>query len=214
VVELALFAVLVVFSAIAARMLRGSRAIAHWIAGWTAAGIGGFLTLMGGAWPRLELAAHPLGTMFAALLLSGSLLFAGRRVPRWLFPAALAWGATRAGVDAIAGKGAAYALGCAVEPFAVLAAAVVSIEGVGGRRAAWSERLLGPSLAMLALAGFAHLGWLAAGRAPSALGPLWVVVAPFAFGVQIQAAADRLRREIRDGLEARVAERTAALAAS
>jgi PAS domain S-box-containing protein len=213
VVELALFGVLVVFSAIAARMLRGSRALAHWIAGWTAAGIGGFLTLMGGAWPRLELAAHPLGTLFAALLLSGSLLFAGRRVPRWLFPAALAWGTTRAAVAAVAGNGTAFALGFAVEPLAVLAAAVVSIASLR-RRTAWSERLLGPSLAMLALAGFAHLGWLASGRPAAALAPLWVVVAPLAFGVQIQAAADRLRREIRDELEARVAERTAALAAS
>jgi PAS domain S-box-containing protein len=214
VVELALFAVLVVFTALAARMLRGTGAVAHWIAGWAAAGIGGFIGFMGDAWPRLELATHPLGTLYAALLLSGTLLFVGRRVPSWLFPAALAWGGLRAGVDAGIGTGVAYALGFACEPFAVAASAYFAIRSARRRPTAWSERWLGPALAILALAGFAHLGWLAAGRSPSALAPLWIVVAPFVFGVQIQAAADRLRRAIREQLEARVAERTAALAAS
>ena len=133
-IEVALFAVLVLFTVIAARMLREGGPVAHWIAGWSAAGIAGFVPFMGSAYPLLELAAHPLGTLYAALLLSGTLLFVGRPMPRWLLPAALALGLMRAGVAARAAPPPRYGLGFACEPWAVFAAAALAIARARRRR--------------------------------------------------------------------------------
>jgi len=215
VVEIGLFVVLAVFTVLAARLLRNTGAVAHWVAGWTAAALAGFLPLLGtSTWPRLQLAAHALGTLYAALLLSGTLLLAERKVPRWLLPAALAYGVLRAIAASELGPHVGYALGLLCEPIAVVVAARVAWDASRSADVGRAERWLGPSLGVLALAGTVHLAWLAAGRSPKALAPLWVVVAPIARGVQIQAAADRLRRRVRTQLEASVAERTEALSAS
>ena len=213
--EIALFAVLAVFTVLAARLLRDTGAVAHWLAGWTAAALAGFLPFLGpDAWPHFQLAAHTLGTLYSVLLLSGTLLLAERNVPRWLLPAALVYGVLRATAASEFGPHLGYALGLLCEPIAVVVAARVAWDASRTADAGRAERWLGPSFGVLALAGTFHLAWLTAGRSPAALAPLWVVVAPIALGVQIQAAADRLRRRIRRQLEASVAERTEALAAS
>jgi PAS domain S-box-containing protein len=212
--EVALLAFVVLVVAVSARLLRDAGPLPHWLAGWAAAGLAGFLPLVESALPRLQPIAHPLGTLYAALLLAGALRIADRPIPLWLFPAALAFGATRAVVADGYGAPAGYALGLACEPFAVLAGGWIAIDAARRPGAPRSLRLLGPSLVLLALAGLAHLAWLAAGRPPAALAPLWVVVAPIALGVQVHAAGDALRRRVEERLARRVAERTRALAAS
>jgi PAS domain S-box-containing protein len=212
--EVLLLAVVAFFLVASARWLRGAGPLAHWIAGWTAAGFAGFLPFVESSLPRLQPLAHPLGTLYAALLLGGALLWADRAIPRGFFSAALAFGLLRMIVADRSGAQAGYALGLVCEPLAVLAAAWVTRRAVPSRDAPLSARLLAPSLLALGLTGFAHLVWLASGRPPAGLAPLWVVVAPIALAVQVHAAGDKLRRSVQARLERMVSERTAALAES
>jgi PAS domain S-box-containing protein len=212
--EVPLLAAIILFGALAAHQLRNAGPLPHWVAGWTAAGIAGFLPFVESALPRLQPIAHPLGTLYAALLLSGTLLLADRAIPRWLFPAALGFGIARAIVAERFGAPAGYALGLACEPLAVLAAAWVAFEAAPRSGAKRAELLLGPSLLLLGLAGAAHLAWLASGRPLAPLAPLWLVVVPIALGAQVHAAGGKLRRSVQRRLEQRVAERTLELAES
>jgi PAS domain S-box-containing protein len=213
--EVALTLLLLVFTAVTARQLREAGPLAHWVAGWAAAGIAGVIPFMLPSYPLLGLLAHPLGTFYAALLLSGAYAFAPRPIPRWLLPGALAFGALRAAVALAFGDPAGYALGLLCEPIAVFAAALLvthAIQEAGeyGR----AERLLGPALVVLGATGVLHLAWLALGRPIGPLVPLWLAVAPPVLGIQIQAAADRQQRSMRQALEDRVVARTRELAAS
>jgi PAS domain S-box-containing protein len=216
VIEQVILAILVLFLAPAGLVLRRGGPVSHWFAGWVAAGLGGVLPLLAPAGGTLALSGHLLGPLFPALLLSGTLLLARRPVPPWWLPAALGFGLVRALVAHAGQPTAAFALGLACEPLAVVFAAAVARDAAHGDGPATqlAERLLAPALLALAAMGALHLLWLATGRSPVSLLPLWLVIALPALGVQIQAAADRLRREIRAQLEERVAERTAELAAS
>jgi PAS domain S-box-containing protein len=66
----------------------------------------------------------------------------------------------------------------------------------------------------LAVAGLLNLLWLASNGPMLALVPIWLVIAPIALGIQIQATANWLRRALRRGFEEQVAARTLELAAS
>ncbi|HSJ97083.1 MAG TPA: PAS domain S-box protein, partial [Myxococcota bacterium] len=193
---------------------RNGGPVAYWILGWAAAGLSGAIALAGPAVPAVQYFAHPFGTLFAALLVAGSLAFAGRRVPGWLLPAALGWGCLRALVAATVSESLAWLLALLWEPWAVLVGAALVWRSARDPRSTRGERWLGPALGVLAIVGALHVLWLAVGGAPEELVTVWVVVSPPLLGLQIQATADRLRRRTREVLEARVAERTAALLAS
>ena len=212
--ETALILVLVLFTAVAARLLRGMGPIGYWIAGWSAAAIAGAITASLPTLSALQLAAQPLGTLSAALLLAGTLLLVGRPVPRWWLPAALGFGLLRGAVALALGPRAGYALGLACEPVAVFAAAFVAWRFAQQPESSLAERLLGPAMAVLAAAGSFHLLSLASGNQILLLVPLWLTVAPVVLCVQIQAAGDQLRRALRRVLEERVAARTLELAES
>jgi PAS domain S-box-containing protein len=214
VLEVALILLLAFFAAFAARLLRNTGSVAHWVAGWVAAAIGGVIPFAMPTLPHLELLAQPLGSLYAALLLSGTLALAQKPIPRWWLPGALAFGLLRLVVALRFGEQAGYALGLLCEPIAVFVAVVVAFRMARSGDAGLAERLLAPALAVLCATGAVHLWWLATGRPVLQLVPLWLVVAPLVLGIQIQATGDRLRRALRRGLEARVAARTRELAAS
>ncbi len=133
-----------------------------------------------------------------------------------MLPGALAFGLLRALVAFRFGDPAGYALGLVCEPFAVFAAAIVALRtALRAGEYGVAERLLGARAGRALRDGCRSIS----GGSPRAarscdLVPLWLVVAPPVLGIQIQAAADRLRRSVRRGLEARVAARTRELAAS
>src|SRR3990172_10691353 len=93
--------------------------VTHWVAGWVAAGAGAILLVVRDDFPRAQLLAYPLGSLFPALLLSGALALAARPLPRWLLPTALAYGVLRAGLAAAGLHTQAWAGSLAVEPFVV-----------------------------------------------------------------------------------------------
>jgi PAS domain S-box-containing protein len=126
----------------------------------------------------------------------------------------LAFGLLRSVVALHFGAPAGYALALLCEPFAGFAAAFVAFRLAQQGESSLAERLLAPAMLVLAVAGVMQLLWLASSGPMLQLVPMWLVVAPLALGVQIQAAANRLRRALRRGLEERVAARTLELAAS
>jgi hypothetical protein len=185
-----------------------------WVTGWVAAGAGAILLVVRDEFPRLQLLAYPLGSLFPVLLLGGALVLAGRRVPRWLLPGALAYGGLRLGLVAAGRTQAAWWLALALEPIAVLSAAWLAKRAVAPD-ASRSERLLAPSFVALAALGITHVVWMtSAERVPAGLLAMWAVSVPVLFGVQLHAEWERGRRALaraRDELEARVEARTAEL---
>jgi PAS domain S-box-containing protein len=214
VLEVALIPLLALFAVFAVRLLRNTGPVSHWVAGWAAAVIGGVIPFAMPTLPRLELLAQPFGTLYAALLLSGTLALAQRPIPRWWLPGALAFGLLRLAMALRFGAQAGYAVGLLFGPLAVFAAVIVAFRMARSGESGLAERLLAPVLALLCVTGAVHLWWHATGRPVSQLVALWLVVVPLALGIQIQATGDRLRRALRRGLEARVAARTRELAAS
>ena len=212
--EAALIGLLTLFTALAVRLLRNSGPVAHWVAAWCAAAVAGLIPAALPTLSLLQMVAQPFGTFCAALLLSGTLTLALRPVPRWLLPVALGFGLLRSATALHFGAPAGYALGLLCEPFAVFGAAFVAFRLAQQEESSLAERLLAPAMLVLAVAGVLQLLWLTLGGAMLQLVPMWVVVAPLALGVQIQATANRLRRALRRGLEESVAARTLELAAS
>jgi PAS domain S-box-containing protein len=212
--EIALIVILVLFTAVAVRLLRNMGPLAHWVAAFCAAAAAGLIPAALPAFPLLQLMAHPFGTLCAALLLSGTLTLAQRRVPRWLLPAALGFGLLRSAAAFHFGTPAGYAVGLVCEPFAVLGAAFVAFRFGQQAESSLAERLLAPAMLSLAVAGLLNLLWLASSGPMLALVPMWLVIAPLALGIQIQATANWLRRALRRGFEEQVAARTLELAAS
>ena len=188
----------------------------YWVAGWLAAGAGGILGVVRDAFPWASLLCYPLGSLFAALLLAGAFAFAARPVPRWFLPLALGYGMLRAGFVAAGMPGVAAVTALTIEPFAVLAAAWIVRRAMPLENVGLSQRLLAPSIVVLAVLGAVHVvAFMRTPQFPPGLLAMWVVAVPLLFGVQIHAEWERGRRLLqgaRDALEERVAARTAELA--
>jgi CheY-like chemotaxis protein len=204
VLEWALLVCLVSFGWLAWIVLRRPDAspIAFWIAGWISASAGGLILAMkeGIDWARFL--SYPLGTLFPALLLAGAFVLVGRRPPAWLLPLGVAFGAARAALSAFQLTSAAYAVALAVEPVAILAAALLAFRATPHEGASLAQRLLGPSFVFVAAAGAVHSAWLMREEvvAPG-LFAFWIMTAPPALAVQLQAGADRARQARRRELE-------------
>jgi PAS domain S-box-containing protein len=187
-----------------------------WLAGWVAAGAAGILVLLAPDLVWLHLASHPLGALFPWLLLGGAVVLGALRPPRWLLPVGLAFGLGRAALAGLGLEDAAYGAALLVEPAVATAAGLRVAGDVRARRATRAERWLGPSLFALAALGAVHLAALAwRATLPQDLVALWIIATPILLGIQMQGASEHGRRALRrahDDLEARVAERTRALA--
>ena len=189
-----------------------------WAAGWVAGGASCVLAVVRDAFPWAYYLSFPLGSAFPALLLAGALLLASRPVPGWLIPAAVGFGVLRAGLQIGAGPELAFGVALVVEPLVVLAAAWLAYRALPRQGASRAERLVAPSLVLLAIAGAVHLVWMMrASEVSPALMVMWVSAVPPLFGVQVYAEWERMRRAIQHAqgeLEERVAVRTAELRAS
>ncbi|HEX5067513.1 MAG TPA: ATP-binding protein [Myxococcota bacterium] len=197
------------------RVVRRSESPATWwMAGWVAAGAGSILALLRDAFPLAQYLAFPLGSLFAALLLAGACALARRPNPRWLLPVALVYGGLRAAVAAAGHPQLAWEASLVFEPPVVLASAWL-VQRATPKGASRSERLLAPSLVVLAVLGAVHVACLMqTTRIPPGLLAMWVVGVPPLLGVQLHAEWERSRRALQrahDELERRVEERTAEL---
>ena len=193
-----------------------ARAGSYWFSGWLAAGAGGVLAVVRDAYPSAFLLCFPLGSCFALLMLAGALAFAGRRVPRWYIPLMLAYGTLRAAFVAAGMPEVAFIAALTIEPAALLTAAWLVHRATPRSGVALSQRLLAPSMVVLAVLGAIHVVlFMHSQQLPPGLLAMWVVAVPLLFGVHAHAEWERGRRVLqraRDALEERVASRTAELA--
>jgi signal transduction histidine kinase len=198
------------------RVVRRSESPATWwVAGWVAAGMGSILAMLRDAFPLAQYLGFPLGSLFPAMLFAGATALARRPVPRWLLPGAFAYGCLRTALAAAGHPELAWQAALVLEPPVVLASAWVVHRAVPRSGVSRSERLLAPSMVVLAVLGAVHVGWLMeTPRIPPGLLAMWVVGVPPLLGVQLHAEWERSRRtlqRVHDELERRVEERTAAL---
>ena len=190
----------------------------YWIGAFLAILGSGALTFAVSGAPSLSVLALALGTLYPAFLLAGALRFAGRQVPIWLLPAAVAAGALRGALGLQGAVEASQWLAVATEPTLSLAAAIVLLPGARERVASLAERALVPGLvAIAALDATTALSNPPGAPLPVAYLELWCLVVPFLLAVQISATGLRneaVLREARERLEERVAERTEELGRS
>ncbi len=171
---------------------RESRPIFLWACGWPFLFVIMAILLIGGDTDWTKSAIHVLGPFFPALMLAGTLAFAKRSVPRWLLPLAFAlgivrWGLDRAGVEMID-----HGIALVFESGAVLAAAFLAFQVARRYPGSASHRLLAP--AFLAIGVIEATDAVAMMRGSDVMAPhlvAWVLVAPFALGVQIAVTRDR-----------------------
>jgi PAS domain S-box-containing protein len=178
----------------------------------------GFCTLAIGDYPWCLPVGYALGTAYPALLLSGALAYAGRRVPLWIVAGGGLVGFAR-GLLALGGApGAAQGIALAVEPTAIVFAAVVAFRNVRWETASTPERWLAPGLlAMAAIEAMAAILQLLSRETPLEVQVAFLLGSPLLLALQIAAVARRAEvalRRSRQELERRVDERTAELRAS
>jgi PAS domain S-box-containing protein len=218
VIEWALIVSLIAFVTVGLWLVRSPRTgpTSFWVFGWIVAAAAGALLFLQAELPLARFLSYPLGTLFAGLSLAGALVFADRKVPAWLLPAALGIGTARTALVASGWLGTSYGLALVLEPPALFVAAFVVFQAARRSEPSLAQRLLAPAFLVLAVSGMAHLGWLSRGEEiPSTLMAFWLALTPPILGIQIQAAADRERwllEHVRDRLEERVKERTSELA--
>jgi len=188
---------------------------AYFIGGWLGGSIGGLITLLAPHHAGLRLLVYPFSSLFPFFLLAGALVLAGRRVPGALFALAVGVGGLRAALARGLGDPAAYLLAFATDLPVVLAAAFYARRGVPRDHPSLAQRLLAPSLVVLAGAGGLHLLWSATGGSQEWILELWMLATPPALGLQLRVGAQWTRRHLvraQRELEGTIAERTAELA--
>jgi len=172
---------------------RDSRPIVLWMRGWLFLFASMAALLIGGdaSWPAAVV--HLLGPFFPALLLAGTLAYAGRLVPRWLAPLAFALGIMRwrlgqAGLEHL-DHGIALVFEAGFALAAALLAFRVAHRSVGPR----SQHLLGPAFLAIAVVEATSALWGMRGfslMVPNLIA--WVLVGPFALAAQLTVTRERV----------------------
>jgi PAS domain S-box-containing protein len=183
---------------------RDASPIALWARGWLFLFASAAILFLGEREPWTETAIHLLGPFFPALLLAGALVFAGRRVPRWLIPLAFLLGNTRWGLDQLGLDYFDHWVALVFEPVSALAATLLALVVARRDTALRSRYLLVPAFFGIAVLEATSAGSGMRGSslsAPELIG--WAVVGPLTVAVQISVARDWVRgrhREVKRAL--------------
>jgi len=193
--DLAFLLVLPALAAVTWRLTRSreSRPIALWGYGWAFLFTCMAALLIGGDATWTKTVIHLMGPFFPALILSGTVAYAERSVPRWLLPLALVVGATRWALDRAGLEGLDHAIALLFEPGCVLVAAAIAFQVAQRADTSRSQSLLAPALVAVAVVeGAAALsGVRGLGLTASHL-TAWVLVGPLALAIQIAVTRDRV----------------------
>jgi len=171
---------------------RNSRPMLLWMQGW------GFLfasmaTLLiggGASWPGAVV--HLLGPYFPAMLLAGTLVYAGRPVPGWLAPLAFALGIVRRGFGQFGLEQLDHGIALVFEVGFALAAAFFAFRVARRSAGPRSQLLLPPAFLAIAAIEAADAIWGIRGSgltAPHLIA--WVMVGPFTLVAQLAVTRDR-----------------------
>jgi PAS domain S-box-containing protein len=214
VAELSLILLLLVLAGFSFRFLRRSDVGPGviWALAWVTIFATGLLVRLSGDSEWALLAGYVLGSFFPALILVGSLAYAGVRPAAWLLPGAILFGLLRAVLAESGAFATAQILSLIVEPSLVLAAAWVALGPARAPASSRAQRLLPAAFVLLALVEGATAGsWIRLEDASAVIALGWFVVGPTTLLLQVQALGERSRAELRrarDELERRVEERT------
>jgi two-component system cell cycle sensor histidine kinase/response regulator CckA len=182
-------------SFIAARASIGSGGL--WPAAWGVVLVGVFADQIHHSGVSISL-GHLFGTLFAGLILGGAIRFVGRPLPRWLLPAAVALGVSRALLAATGHGEVAGAIALLPEPLAELFAAHLVHRHSRRSGAPLPERLLAPALVLLAVVDV-WTGVVAVSdgnRGPLVV--LWLVGASVLSALQLLTFLGQLQERIRE----------------
>ena len=94
-----------------------------WVWGWLVLFVSAFFLYPSPRFASAPSLSHLFGPLLPALLLAGAFAYRDERVPRWLLPAAVGFGALRWALAAVDQGAWAHGLALGVEPLASLAAA-------------------------------------------------------------------------------------------
>ena len=141
---------------------------------------------------------HLFGTLFAGLILAGAIRFVGKPLPRWLLPAALLLGLTRAALAASGEHTLAGLIALIPEPAAELFAAYLVHNYSRSPGVPIQQRLLAPALLLLsAIDVWTGVVTLVGGdRVPLSLA--WLVGASILSLLQLTTFLEQLKQRIRD----------------
>jgi PAS domain S-box-containing protein len=172
---------------------RDTRPSVLWTRGWVFLFVAGATAALGGGTPSADAVVRLLGPFFPALMLAGALVHAGRRVPVWLVPLAFLLGTLRLGSGGAGYHDLGYGIALVFESGAPLAAAFLAFRTARRGSGSTAQHLL--AMAFLAIAAIEALNsiWGLRGHAltpPHLLA--WVLVGPFAVGVQIAVSRERV----------------------
>jgi PAS domain S-box-containing protein len=172
---------------------RDVRPIALWSWGWFFLFVSGAVAALAGEAPWSDSALQLLGPFFPALMLGGALAHAGRPVPRWVLPLAFLLGTLR-WVLAQAGQlSLSQGIALTFETGAPLAAAVLAWRLARQTSGPRVQHLLAPAFVAIAAVEAADALGGIRGSQPTAPHLLaWVLVVPFAVGVQIAVTRERI----------------------
>jgi PAS domain S-box-containing protein len=162
-----------------------------WALAWLALYGAGSLAVAEQRIPALGVLYPPLVTLFSALLFTGAREYAGRPVPSWLIPAALALGLLRGAAEPFAPSALTHAPGAAIMTAGAVAASLTLI-GRGGL-GAWDRILAGGMLA-IPVAAWVFAYWRIAETPSPPAFTLWLLVGVFVGFSQICALLSRLVR--------------------
>ncbi|MCP3983288.1 MAG: hypothetical protein GY723_02810, partial [bacterium] len=140
---------ILVLSFLYLRRVERSPVSLYWAASWALLFSAGILSNVAFGQPWTACASTVLGTLFAWCLLAGAIAFANLPIPRWLLPAGACLGLIQSATLFLVGP-PAYLLTLPFEIPAIGLAAVLLIRAARQRHTSLPERLLGPTLVVLA----------------------------------------------------------------
>jgi PAS domain S-box-containing protein len=173
---------------------RTSNAAALWTWGWVILGGTSFFLLGAGDTLWSPVAVLLLSALLPAFMLAGALAYAGRPVPGWLLPGALALGAVRWGLAQSPLPVTSHLIGMVGEPGVELLAAWL-VHGVArSPGASLAQRVLAPSFVLVAALDGATAFYVFRGPfVPGLFSAFWGIVGLATLGLQITAAGHRSR---------------------
>jgi len=171
---------------------RETRPSVLWTWGWIFLFAAGAIAALAGGIPWADSVVHLLGPFFPALMLAGALAHAARPVPAWLLPLAFLLGVLRWGFGQAGHHHLCHGIALVFESGAPLAAAFLAFRTARQTSGSPAQQLLAPTFLAVAVIEAVNSIWGLRGLAltpPHLLA--WVLLAPFAVGVQIAVSRER-----------------------
>ncbi len=210
-IELLLSMFLIAVGGVVWAMRDNTNPAALWVWGWVVVGGTALFIEFGDTVPWALNAWQLLSPLLPGFILAGSLVYAERRSPHWLLPAALGLGAARWGMASAGYPLAGSWVGLLTEPAMYVASAHIVWQVARNTQTNYAQRLVAPAFLANALIEGLSAGWMLLGHGyPATSVAVWPPVAMLTLGIQITAAGHR-GRALRSALETETAEARRAL---